>query len=83
MNQQLIARFIFNEGDPIDVRFAQDKKEDFLKAIEHKNVYLDSESNAAFWPNMNHVKCFFVMDAPPEVSEKDVLNDKSSSSKSK
>lgn len=64
MSQQLIARFVFNEGEPVDVSFSKDKKEEFISAIEKKQVYLDNTSEAAFWPNLNLVKCFFVMERP-------------------
>lgn len=62
----LIARFCFEEGNPVDVRIQPDKKKDLIEAFNTSEVFYDETGESAFWANKALTSCFFIQkEAPP------------------
>lgn len=64
----LIARFVFDIGDPVDVYFASERKGDFLDAVTNGKVFHDYEGAGVFFANLSHARYFYIAKeilAPP------------------
>ena len=64
----LIARFVFDKGDPVDVRLQATQKDEFLEAVQSGNVFHDEEGEGVFYANLEHARFFYISKetvAPP------------------
>jgi len=70
----LIARFVFDKGDPVDVRLNSEQKDEFLTAIRDGNVFHDDEGEGVFYANLEHARFFYIskegVAAPAKTEEK-------------
>lgn len=69
----LIARFVFDKGDPVDVRLNSSQKEEFLTAIRDGNVFHDEEGEGVFYANLEHARFFYISKetVPPPAKTED------------
>ena len=61
----LIARFVFDKGDPVDVRINSSQKNEFLEDIRTGNFFHDEEGDGVFYANLEHARFFYISKEPP------------------
>ena len=70
----LIARFVFDKGDPVDVRLNSDQKDEFLKDIRDGNFFHDDVGEGVFYANLDHARFFYIskeaVPPPEQIEEK-------------
>jgi hypothetical protein len=72
----LIARFVFDKGDPVDVRLQHNQKDEFLKDIRDGNFFHDKEGDGVFYANLEHARFFYISkEAPAPVEEPKIITD--------
>lgn len=74
----LIARFVFDKGDPVDVRLHPDQKEEFIENIKAGNIFHDTHGDGVFWANLEHARFFFITQerlTEPEVPDEIEVSD--------
>jgi hypothetical protein len=56
----LIARFVFDKGDPVDVRLNADQKDEFLEDIREGRFFHDTHGEGVFYANLEHARFFYI-----------------------
>ncbi len=56
----LIARFVFDKGDPVDVRLHPDEKDEFIKSMRDGIFYHSDEGEGGFYANLDHLRFFYI-----------------------
>lgn len=62
----LIARFVFDTGNPVDIRINSDQKEEFLEKMKKGEFFYDNKGEGVFHANLSHARFFFVNEAAVE-----------------
>ena len=71
----LIARFVFDKGDPVDVRLKKEQKEEFLEAVRNGDFFHDDEGDGVFFANLEHARFFYISKEGPASTETKVITD--------
>ena len=72
----LIARFVFDKGDPVDVRLNPTQKEEFLEAVRNGDFFHDTEGDGVLYANLEHARFFYISkEAPAPAEETKVITD--------
>lgn len=56
----LIARFVFDKGDPVEVRLKKEQKDEFLQDMRDGNFFHDEEGDGVFFANLEHARFFYI-----------------------
>lgn len=70
----LIARFVFDKGDPVDVRLKKEQKGEFLNDMRDGNFFHDEDGDGVFFANLEHARFFYIsketVETPAKMEEK-------------